>query len=648
MQGFCKPQKRVRFFLGAHFLFMDNYRNFIFYRTYSRWSDELGRRETWQETVQRYVDYMLIKLDGKLSEKDCKEIYTYIYEQKVMPSMRLLWSAGKACDRSNVTAYNCSYISPTKLRDFGEILYLLTCGCGVGFSVERRVIDQLPVVRKMNGITSDYVVKDDKEGWANALVHGMKQWYNGKDVTFDYTKIRPAGARLMTMGGRASGAAPLKGLLEFTKEKILSRQEMRLRPIDVHDIICKIGDVVVSGGVRRSSEISLSDLDDEEMRNAKVGAFYEREPQRTMSNNSAVYNEKPTAPQFMREWLALMESGTGERGIFNRGGLEKQMPQRRWEESAEYISTMGTNPCGEIYLRSRQFCNLTEVIAREDDTRETLLDKIRIATIIGTYQSSLTDFGYLSDEWKRNSEEEALLGVSVTGQMDCPALHSRVSSSVWEEMKELAIETNKKYAKKLGINQSASVTCVKPSGTVSQLVNASSGMHPRFSQYYIRRVRISATDPLFKMLKDQGVPYNPEVGQEVGETTTYVLEFPIKSPRFVNNMTAIEQLEHWAMVKVYYTEHNPSNTIYIDDNEWLEVANWIWKNWDIVGGLSFLPRQKHVYQLSPYEKIDKQQYDELVKKFPDIDFSLLTKYENEDNTEGAKSLSCSGDTCEII
>ena len=628
---------------------MDSYQEFIFTRTYARFRDDLGRRETWNESTKRYMDFMRENLGDKLEEKEYEEIAESILRFDVVPSMRLLWGAGDAVKKNNAIAYNCSYLAPTKWEDFGEILFLLTCGCGVGFSVESKFVEQLPTIQIQKGKKFKLEVPDNREGWADALVFGLSKWANGEDVEFDYSLIRPKGARLKTMGGRASGSDPLKNLLEFAKEKILSRQGYKLRPIDVHDIICKIGDIVIAGGVRRSSEISLSDLTDEEMRDAKKGAFYHNEPQRSMSNNSTAYEEKPPLHLFMKEWSALIESGSGERGIFNRGGLRTQMPKRRIEQGEEFLSEMGTNPCGEITLRHKQFCNLSEVVARKGDTQVTLLDKVRIATIIGTYQSTLTKFPYLSKDWKKNCDEERLLGVSITGQFDCKKVRN---PATLETMREYAVKINKQYAKRFGINPSVSITCVKPSGTVSQLVNASSGMHPRFSPYYIRRVRISATDPLFKMLKDQGVPYKPEVGQIEPTANTYVLEFPIKSPDGAitsTELTAIDQLEHWKMVKENYTEHNPSQTVYVGEDEWLDIGAWVWRNWDMIGGLSFLPKTNHVYELAPYTEITETQYNKLVKEMPKIDFSLLQNYEKEDNTIGAKEVACGGSgTCEIL
>lgn len=639
----------------------DLYRQFIFYRTYSRWNDDLGRRETWGETVDRYVDFMRENLGDKLSEKDYTDVRAAIFEHRVMPSMRLLWTAGEAARKNNMAGYNCSFIAPTKLEDFAEILYISTSGTGAGFSVEQAAVDQLPVVAVQSGKKQPiHFVADSKEGWADALTLGLKTWHAGEDIEFDYSLVRPAGARLKTMGGRASGPDPLRNLLTFTREKVLSRQGSRLRPIDVHDIICKIGDCVVSGGVRRSALIGLSDLDDDEIRRAKTGAFWETEPQRALANNSAVYREKPTMAQFMREWISLVESGTGERGIFNRGGLTAQLPERRVEawghmgvaqgDRLEEDALIGTNPCGEITLLSKQLCNLTEVVAREDDTEETLKEKVRIASILGTYQSTLTNFKYVSKQWKKNCDAERLLGVSITGQFDCPLLVGDKAPAVFDALREHSVAVNKRYAKKLGINQSTCVTCVKPSGTVSQLVNSASGAHPRYASHYIRRIRISTTDPLFKMLKDQGVPFQPEVGQSMETAHTFVLSFPVAAPKnalTVHEISAIDHLEHWKIVKKHFTEHNPSITISVDKDEWMEVGAWVWKNWDIVGGLSFLPKSDHVYQLAPYEPITEEEYKKLAAEFPKIDFSKLSEYEFDDETTGNKELACTSGVCSI-
>ncbi|MBI1975201.1 MAG: ribonucleoside-triphosphate reductase [Parcubacteria group bacterium] len=621
---------------------------FIYYRTYSRWNEAEGRRETWVETVSRYIDYMRENLGDRLSHEEYEEVKHAILNQQVMPSMRLMWAAGKAARATHASAYNCSYIAPTRLEDFAEMMYLLMCGTGVGFSVESQAVQQLPIVKRQTGkMLPTYVIEDSKEGWGDALTLGLKTWYGGKDIRFDFSKLRPAGARLNTMGGRSSGPGPLIALLDFSRMKILASQGKRLRNIDIHDIICKIGEVVVMGGVRRSALISLSDLDDFEMRDAKKGQFYLTNPQRSMANNSVVYNSKPSTTTFLDEWLALAKSGTGERGIFNRGGLKQQLPSRRWKVFEKAWQMSGTNPCGEIILRSKQFCNLTEVVARSEDTEESLKNKIRLATILGTYQSTLTHFPYISKEWKKNCEEERLLGVSLTGQWDSSAARN---SETLKRLRDHAVATNRLYAKKFGINESTCTTCVKPSGTVSQLVDAASGMHPRHSQYYIRRIRISATDPLFHMLKEQKFPYHPEVGQLENSATTFVLEFPVKAPEGSitrNTLTARDQLEHWKMVKQNYTEHNPSVTVSVGEDEWIQTANWLYENWDMLGGLSFLPRADHVYQLAPYEEVSEEKYHELVESLPQVDFARIVAYEQEDQTIGSKELACVGGVCEI-
>ncbi|MDX1535572.1 MAG: ATP cone domain-containing protein [Candidatus Spechtbacterales bacterium] len=628
--------------------FQNDLGEFIYYRSYSRWIEEEGRRETWVETVDRYMQFMKDNIGDALTEDEYSDIREAILKQEIMPSMRLMWSAGKAAARTNVSAYNCSYIAPSQLEDFAEIMYLSMCGTGVGFSAESQNVQQLPIIKPQTGEkVKTHVVHDSKEGWGDALTLGLKTWFDGKDIEFDYSELRPAGARLMTMGGRSSGPEPLRSLLDFTRDKIKEREGKRLRNIDVHDIVCKIGEVVVAGGVRRSALISLSDLDDEEMRSAKEGKFYLYEPQRQMANNSAAYNRKPTAHEFMEEWLSLAKAGTGERGIFNRAGLKHQMPKRRWEKFAPHWAQSGTNPCGEITLRSKQFCNLSEVVARADDTEESLMRKVRLATILGTYQSSLTKFPYLSKEWKKNCQEERLLGVSVTGQWDS---NSARDPEILSKLKEESIRVNEKYAKRMGINPSTSITCVKPSGTVSQLVDSSSGMHPRHSKYYIRRVRIAATDSLFHMLRDQKFPHKPEVGQDENSATTFVLEFPIKAPDGAitkDSISALDQLEHWKDVKTSFTEHNPSVTVSVGDDEWISTANWLYSNWEMLGGLSFLPRNDHHYALAPYEEITEERYNELMAEMPDVDFSHIVGYEKEDYTKGAKQLACVGGTCEI-
>ncbi len=647
--GIAVPERVKKLTDESKKYFRNPLSEFVYYRSYAKWIEEEGRRETWIETVDRYVNFMKGKLGTTLKDSEYEEVRGAILRQEAMPSMRLMQFAGPAAEKTNVCAYNCSFIAPSTFQDFGEIIYISMCGTGVGFSIESKNIQSLPQIKMQTGKKlPTYVVPDTKEGWADAFVYGMKTWFEGNDVEFDFSLLRPSGARLKIMGGKSSGPQPLINLLGFTRERILRRQGRHLRNIDAHDIICKIGECVVSGGVRRSALISLSDLDDQDMRDAKNGQFWLTEGQRMLANNSAVYNTKPTETEFLKEWIALMESGSGERGIFNRGSLYTSLPKRRLEVSKDFIGEMGTNPCGEIILRSKQFCNLSEVVARTEDTEETLMRKVRVATILGTYQSTLVKFGYLSKEWKENCQDERLLGVSITGQWD-----SKLSRDpkMLQKLKNEAIRINKIYAKRFGINESTCITCIKPSGTVSQTVDCASGMHPRHSPFYIRRVRISATDALFKMLKDQGVPYHPEVGQALESANTFVLEFPMKAPEGAickDDISAIEQLEHWKIVKVNYTEHNPSVTISVGENEWIKVAHWLYQNWEIVGGLSFLPRTNHVYQLAPYEAIDEKQYRELVSKMPEFDFSKIITYEIKDETEVKRELACVAGVCDIV
>ena len=630
---------------------------FVYLRTYARWIESEQRRETWIETVDRYVDFMKENLGEKLTKKEYAEVREAILKQEIMPSMRAMQFSGAPARKCNTCFYNCSFTAPVKLEDFAEIMYLSMQGTGVGFAVESQNIEQLPQIQKQSGEKLGvHVVVDSKEGWCDALTLGLRTWYAGKDIAFDFSMIRPAGARLKTMGGKASGPEPLRSLLEFARERILKRQGRRLRTIDAHDIICKIGECVVAGGVRRSAMISLSDLDDLELRDAKKGQFYLTAPHRAMANNSAVYETKPTNAELMDEWVALMKSGSGERGIFNRGSQQKTMPKRRSKFLEKkygatmkgYIGQIGTNPCGEILLQSKQFCNLSEVIARADDTEKSLLRKAKLASLVGTYQSTLTKFNYIGEEWKKNCEDERLLGVSITGQWDSPVVRD---AKVMRKMRDATITTNEKYAKRFGVNPSNSITCVKPSGTVSQTFDCASGLHPRHSQYYIRRIRITATDSLFKMVRDQGIPHYPEVGQSAADANTYVLEFPVKAPQgsvFKNDLSALQQLEYWKMVKLNWTEHNPSATVSVGEEEWVAVVAWLYDNWDIVGGLSFLPREAHVYRLAPYETIDKKRYEALAENFPQMDYSKLYIYEKTDETEQARELACAGGTCEIV
>ncbi|MFA6898253.1 MAG: ATP cone domain-containing protein [Candidatus Paceibacterota bacterium] len=648
-KGFQVPAKVKKLAEESQNYFHNPLAEFVYYRSYSRWIDAEGRRETWIETVDRYLAFMKENVGKKFKDSEYKELREAILNQEAMPSMRLLQFAGNAARVSNVAAYNCSFIAPSKIEDFAEIMYISMCGTGVGFSVESQNIQALPQIKMQTGkMNKILTISDDEEGWADALTAGLRAWFNGEDIAFDYSQIRPAGERLKTMGGRASGPEPLRALLDFSREKIMRKQGRRLSNIDAHDIICKIGDCVVAGGVRRSALISLSDLDDELMRDSKKGQFYLTEPQRSIANNSAVYTHKPTNPEFLSEWVALMTSGSGERGIFNRGGLAKTLPERRIKALKGYLGGLGTNPCGEIILQSKQFCNLSEVVARSTDTEATLMKKVRLATMLGTYQSTLTNFKYLSSEWKEHCEAERLLGVSITGQWDSKAARD---PKILEKLRKETIRVNQIFAKRFGVNASTCITCVKPSGTLSQLVDSSSGMHPRHAPYYIRRIRISATDSLFKMMKDQGMPFYPEVGQNLENATTYVFEFPVKAPEgsiYKDDLTALQQLEHWKVVKTKYTEHNPSVTISVGDDEWIAVANWLYQNWEIIGGLSFLPRDNHVYRLAPYETIDEKRYHEMLAKMPKIDFSKIMTYEKHDETEVKKELACVAGVCEIV
>lgn len=626
----------------------DLVRTLVYKRTYARWIPEKNRREVWSETVDRYMAFMYERIGTKFDGALYDEIRQAILKQEVMPSMRLLQFAGPAARKCNVCVYNCAYVAPQTFKDLADIIYILMSGTGIGFSVEKTNVDMFPVIEKQTGQRlSRYAIQDSREGWADAFQHGLETWYAGKDVSFNYSLLRPAGARLVTMGGRSSGPDPLRELMIFTRELILGNQGKKLSPINIHDIICKIGQIVVSGGTRRSSLISLSDLSDHEMRHAKDGSFWTTAMHRSLANNSAVYAEKPKMTDFMEEWTALVKSGTGERGIFNRGSLKAMMPERRVKSLGESIMEIGVNPCSEILLKSREFCNLTEVVCRSDDTEVSLRRKLRIASILGTYQSTLTNFGYISPQWAINQADERLLGVSLTGQWDCPVLrHKHILSTLRED----AIATNLTYSKVLGVNPSASITAIKPSGTVSQMVGSSSGMHARYAPYYIRRIRISATDPLFKLMRDQGFVVHPEVGQDMDTANTFVLEFPVKAPEgavCTKDLTALEQLEYTKMVRSDYTEHNTSVTISVKADEWLKVGQWVWENWDFVTGLSFFPYNDHVYQLAPYEEISKEEYESRLKALPKVNFAKLVYYETTDSTDVKKEVACAGGVCEL-
>ena len=624
-----------------------DYQNFIALSRYARWKDDEQRRENWSETVDRYTDYMSNHLSvnyGYTITKALKEKITdQIMSLGVMPSMRALMTSGPALDRCHVGGYNCSYIPVDSPRSFDECMYILMCGTGVGFSVERENIDKLPIVNEhFEDSTTIITVADSRPGWAKALRELIAMLYVGQVPKWDVSQVRPAGARLKTFGGRASGPAPLVELFHFCIQKFKAAKGRRLFPIECHDIMCKIGEVVVVGGVRRSALISLSNLGDDQMRHAKSGQWWENEGQRALANNSVAFKGKPEMGTFMREWTSLYESKSGERGIFNRLAAKvKASENGRREIEHEF----GCNPCSEIILRPYQFCNLTEVVARETDDLKTLTEKVRIATILGTFQSTLTNFKYLRKVWKDNTEEERLLGVSLTGILD---------TNIWTEeillmLREVAVETNKKIAKDLGIPQSTAITCIKPSGTVSQLVDSASGIHARHSDYYIRTVRGDNKDPLTQFMKDNHIPSEPCV---MKPDSTTVFSFPMKSPTGAvtrTQMSAIEQLEYWLMFQRHWCEHKPSVTVSVKEEEWMDVGAWVYKNFDEVSGISFLPFSDHTYAQAPYQDIEREEYLELQQIMPkSIDWSRLAEYEKEDTTSGGRELACTADACEMV
>lgn len=616
---------------------------FVYLRTYSAWRPELGRRERWEETVTRVTDYFREVSKGVLTEEEIGEIHDNILHMRVMPSMRLLAMAGDAARASNVAAFNCAYTPVNSIQSFSDIFFVLLNGCGAGYSVERQYTEQLPAVaHPVEATPSTHVIADSAEGWCVALRVGLDAWYAGRDVVFDYSLVRPAGTPLKTKGGRASGPEPLRQLLDFARSLVRNAAGRKLRPIEVSDLCNMVAQGVVVGGVRRSSEISLSDLDDDEMRDAKVGAFWETHPYRSMSNNSAVYLAKPDYETFSREFDALIASGTGERGLFSRAAANSQRPQRRkqWD--------FGCNPCAEIILRGKQFCNLSSVVARAEDTEETLARKIRVAAIIGTLQSTLTDFKYLDGEWKANCDEERLLGISVTGELDSPAFYQHPETM--ERLRDLANAVNREYAARFGINPAAATSCVKPEGTCSLVTDSSSGLHPRFSRWFLRRVRVSASDPLCKLMRDYAVPHHPEVGQTWEDANTFVFEFPCAAPEGAitrDMMTALDQLEYWKTVKLHYVEHNPSATIYVKPDEWSVVKAWVYDNFDCIGGLSFLPSSDHVYELAPYSDLTEEEYNKLKSEFPKVNWDDLSYYELEDRTTSASEVACTGGACEL-
>ena len=619
---------------------MNDYQQFIHRSRYARYLEDKGRRETWEETVGRYMENVV---GSKVEQDVADQIRKAILNMEVMPSMRGLMTAGKALERDNVALFNCSYIPCDHPRAFDEAMYILMCGTGVGFTVERQDISKLPVVSdEMHDTDTTIVVEDSKLGWSKAFKELISMLYAGQVPKWDVDKVRPAGARLKVFGGRASGPEPLISLFKFCVKTFKGAVGRKLTSIECHDIMCKIGETVVVGGVRRSALISLSNLSDDRMRHAKSGAWWENNPQRSLANNSVCYTEKPDMLAFMKEWQAMYESQSGERGIFNRIAAKKQAGKNGRRDTNH---DFGTNPCSEIILRPYQFCNLTEVVCRADDTFESLKRKVELATILGTIQATFTDFRYLRSIWKRNTEEEALLGVSFTGLMDSPLKDMYYESSdQLEALKQHAVEVNKLWASRLGINQSTAITCVKPSGTVSQLVDSASGLHPRFSDFYIRRVRNSINDPLTQFLASQGVPWE----MDKVSPNTAVFSFPQKSPDGAvckDGLTAIEQMKYWKHIQDNWCEHKPSITVYYGADEYMELGAWVWEHFDEVSGVAFLPRLEHTYEQAPYEEITKEQYEQLKETMPSIDWSKFT--ESEDNTEGSQTLACFGSSCEI-
>jgi ribonucleoside-triphosphate reductase len=630
-----------------------SYQEFIHLSRYSRWLPEEGRRETWNETVGRYFNFFtdhVKEMTGyEISKELRNELEVAVLGQRVMPSMRCLMTAGEALKRENIAGYNCSYVAVNRIQSFDEILYILMNGTGVGFSVERQFTAELPLVaEEFHETDTNIVVSDSKMGWAKAFKELVGLLYIGQIPRWDLSKVRPAGAPLKTFGGRASGPAPLENLFNFTANIMKNAAGRRLSSLECHDIVCKIAEVVVVGGVRRSALISLSNLSDDRMRHAKSGQWWELNGQRALANNSACYTEKPDMGIFMDEWTALYNSKSGERGIFNRASANKMAEKngRRKIEGFEF----GTNPCSEIILRDREFCNLSEVVVRPTDTRQSLLEKVRLATILGTFQSTLTNFKYVSAAWKKNCAEERLLGVSLTGIMDNPLTNGKEKNldNLLESLKAEAVAVNKEFAEKLGIPQSVAITCVKPSGTVSQLVDAASGIHARHNPYYIRTVRGDKKDPLTKMMTDFGFPVEDDV---MNPSQTAVFSFPMKvgsGAVFRTDMTAIQQLELWLTYQKHWCEHKPSVTISVKEEEWMEVGAWVYKHFDFMSGVSFLPFSDHTYQQAPYQDTNKEGYEFLLKQMPkDVDWTKLSEYESQDMTVGSQELACAAGFCEI-
>ena len=622
-----------------------DYQNFIAVSRYARWMEEEGRRETWEETVDRYVGYMSQKVKGHLPLVQVRDA---ILNLEVMPSMRALMTAGPALERDNTAGYNCSYMPVDDPKSFDEAMYILLCGTGVGFSVERQYVNQLPEIpNKLEDVDTVIHVQDSKEGWARALRKLIGHLYMGEAPMWDVSKVRPAGSRLKVFGGRASGPAPLVDLFNFTVALFRQNEGRKLSSYDCHNLMCKVGEVVVSGGVRRSAMISLSNLSDGRMRHAKSGKWWETAPQMALANNSVCYTDKPDGETFLREWASLVESKSGERGIFNRISAKEQAAKYgRRDPEHEF----GTNPCSEIILRPYQFCNLTEVVIREKDKFDDLKKKVMLATILGTIQSTLTKFPYLRKIWNKNTEEERLLGVSLTGIMDNELTNGKKHGleKTLTALREVAVETNREWAEVLGVPQSTAITCVKPSGTVSQLVDSSSGIHPRHSSYYIRTVRGDNKDPLTQFLIDSGIPAEADFMKPDAQT---VFSFPMKSPKKSvkrDDMTAIQQLETWLTYQRYWCEHKPSVTISVRDDEWMEVGAFVFKHFDEMSGVSFLPHSDHTYQQAPYQECTEAVYNDFSSKFGHIDWNKFRDYEKVDTTSGSQTFACSGDSCEIV
>ena len=626
-----------------------DYQSFIHTSRYARWIEDEGRRETWPETVERYMDNIVApRLTDEKGWKPYEEIQQAILGLEIMPSMRAMMTAGPALERDNTAGYNCSYLPVDDPKSFDEAMFILLCGTGVGFSVERQFVSKLPEVPELFESDTTIVVKDSKEGWAKSLRQLIALLYSGEIPKWDVSKVRPAGARLKTFGGRASGPAPLVDLFTFVIKVFKEAQHRKLSSIECHDIMCKIGEVVVVGGVRRSAMISLSNLSDDRMRHAKSGAWWENNPQRALANNSTSYTEKPDAVSFMREWMALVESGSGERGIFNRQASQKQAAKNGRRDADQ---DFGTNPCSEIILLPYQFCNLTEVVVRATDTIEDLERKVKLATILGTIQSTFTHFPYLRKKWKDNTEKERLLGVSLTGIMDNPLLTTKNKGleKTLEHLRSIAVDTNREWAERLDIPVSAAITCVKPSGTVSQLVDSASGIHARHSHYYIRTVRGDNKDPLTQFMIEQGIPSEPDV-MKPDQTT--VFSFPVKAPDnavVTADLSAIDQLEMWLAYQRNWCEHKPSVTINVKKDEWFEVGAFVYKHFDEMSGVSFLPYNEHTYQQAPYQEVGKSDYEKLLALMPEkIDWSKLSEYEKEDNTKSSQTYACSGEVCEVV